>query len=240
MRSDVTTPGLGTWARAGLTLAAGVALWAAGATAAVAQEKVPRLARGVPVVVVPVQQVLPTPAGAWPGGAGSRREAIRQVNAEMDFAVGEATAADAWVSPGEVVRQAGRNPILDVDPNQLAYRGLLSERDSEKLYEPLQSQLRSLAALLDARIVALPLVAWYGPTSREEDGDTGGGSGDPSASAADGAAGLERARIRIALVDVRRGHVLWKGEVAGAKVPADSPGALATLAANVVAILTGS
>lgn len=216
---------------------------AAGLTAAVGpveaqdEERVPRIPSGVTLVVTPVQSVAPAPSGAWPGGADSRREALAAVNSEMDFAISEEPLARAWTPPGEVVEQAGRNPMLKVDPQQLAYRGLLAEDDDRpELYEPLHGQLRKLTALLDARLVALPMRVWYVEADTAAAGtEEAVGDGDARPSGRRG-----RAVMQIAVVDTRAGRVLWRGIVGGDPAPVDSGAALGTLASNLVRTLASS
>lgn len=220
--------------------AAGGLLAAASGVEAQDGERVPRIPSGVTLVVTPVQSVAPARSGAWPGGADSRREALAAVNSEVDFAISEEPMARAWTPPGEVVEQAGRNPMLDVDPQQLAYRGLLAtDEDRPELYEPLHGQLRKLTALLDARLVALPMRVWYvdadsaaAASGRADGGEEGEGR---PAGAEGGVQG--RAVVRLAVVDTRAGRVLWRGVVGGDPAPADSGAALGTLASNLVRTL---
>lgn len=209
-----------------------------------AQDKIPRIPSGVPLVVTPVQAILPTASGGFPGGTSSRSAALQAVNAEVDFAVSEEPRANKWASPSRVVRATDRNPMLDVDPRQLSSRGLTVDGGGRYLYEPLHGQLRSLAALLDARLVALPLVVWYRTAEEVEDEDSGGGD-DAGPDAADSPGATDgtprgRAMMRVVLIDARAGKVLWKGEVGGDRAPADSPAALATLAAQLVKMLSNS
>lgn len=220
---------------AGLT----VALAASGAGA---QERLPRIPSGITLVVAPAQSVVPTASGAWPGGAASRAAALETMNSELDFAISEEERARSWTPPAEVVEQVGRNPMLDVDPEQLAYRGLLAKKgeDDPELHAPLHGQLRKLTALLDARLVALPLRVWYAPADTAADTTAGAGDGPSDGDGAASAARREppgRAMVRIALVDTRAGRLLWTGDIGGAPASARSPEALATLAANVVRTL---
>lgn len=206
------------------------------------QDKAPRIPAGTPVVLAPVQSVRPAPGGSWPGGADSREAALEHINAEVDFAVSEEPMASAWASPGTVVDRADRNPMLKVRPRQLAYRGLLVESEPEFLYDPLHTQLRNLTALLDGRLVILPLAVWYESGPRTGAGGGAGGDAGRSAAPADstGPRVPGRAVMRVALVDARRGSVLWTGDVSGADAPPDSPATVATLAANLVDMLTQS
>lgn len=190
------------------------------------QETMPAVPGGSALAVLPVQTVRPTPGGAWPGGASSHRAAVEAMNAELDFAIQEDEEVTGWTSPGELVRQAGRNPLLGVDPGHLSFRGLEDE-DVERLPDALHGQLRSLGALVDARMAVLPLQLWY-----EAGDDDDGEGGDEAATG--------RARLRFAVVDVRGGRILWTGEVQGARAAVDSPAALATLATRFVRALRAS
>lgn len=226
--------------RAAATIAAVAGLLAAaGSVRAQPEDAVPRVPSGVNLVLAPVQSVAPTPSGAWPGGAGSRQDALAALNSEVDFAVSEEPLARNWTPPGEVVEQVRRNPLLDVDPEHLSYRGLLADRDEEELYSPLHGQVRRLSALLGARLVVVPLRVWYAPSDTalagREDGEL------PRVVAGDRRVTMGgRAVARVALIDARAGRVLWKGEVASDPAPGDSPALLATLAANLVDTLIPS
>ncbi|MDT8435814.1 MAG: hypothetical protein RRA92_03570 [Gemmatimonadota bacterium] len=209
---------------------------------AVAQESVmPRFPYGTPVVVVPAQSVAatsPAAAVAAAGGGVSGEELLRTLDAELAFALGERRGAGSWALPEAVVRRAERNPTLRLDPRHLAYQGLLVEPDRrDQLYEPLHGELRVLAALFDTRYVVLPVRlrlerdtasagAAGGPGGPDGEGD---GEGDGKA---DGETPW-RARLLLALIDIRRSAVLWHGEVAGDPAPAGSPALLASLAARV-------
>lgn len=204
------------------------------------KDAVPRFPAGVPVVVLPVQAALPTPGGAWPAGLPAEEEVLAALDAELTFALGERREAARWAAPEQVVRRAGRNPLLGVDPRRVAYQGLL-EPIKGQLYEPLHGQLRALAALFDARFVVLPMAVGEG-VAPPPDGTVGAcgetGSGEP---AEDGEPCPRRrhATLLLAVVDVRRSQVLWHGEIVGDPAPAGSPGVLASLAQRVAGTLTG-
>ncbi len=224
--------------------AVGGLLAAAGGVEAQDDERVPRIPSGVTLVVAPVQSVAPAPSGAWPGGADSRREALAAMNSEVDFAISEEPMARAWTPPGDVVEQTGRNPMLDVDPEQLAYRAVLAaDDDRPELNEPLHGQLRKLTALLDARLVALPMRVWYvdADSAAVVSGEAGDGEdGDDEGADDDSASGEGRAVVQLAVVDTRAGRVLWRGIIGGDPAPVDSGAALGTLASNLVRTLVSS
>ena len=206
------------------------ALLATGATlppCLAAQEAAPRLPFGVPAVVLPVQRAVPGPGGAWPAGSRSEEEAARALDAELAFALGERRGAEAWALPEAVRRRVARNPTIGVDPDRLAYQGLLAAPDRwEQIYEPLHGQLRTLAALFGTRYVVLPLALSVSPP---EPGIAGCKS-----------EGAERGELLLALIDIRRSAVLWHGTITGRPACLDSGALLALLAARVAAEITDS
>lgn len=184
--------------------------WLAGAMPIAAQEHdeaVPTIPAGVPAVFLPVQATRPTAGGAWLGGMRTEREVRELLGAELAFAFGEEEGAESWAMPDDITARLDRNPMIKVDPERLAYHGLLNKPErNAQIYEPLHTQLRQLAALFDARIVVLPLLVWYRQPTEEE------------REAARGEAGAEawgRAVMLTAVIDVRRSAVLWHGFIEG-------------------------
>lgn len=194
-------------------------------TGAVAQDdtRVPTIPAGVPAVFLPVQETRPTAGGAWLAGSTTDREAVELLDAELEFAFGEERGAESWALPVDVRQRLDRNPMIKIDPARLAYHGLLAPpKDHQQIYEPLHSQLRQIAALFDARIVVLPLVAYYSPPTDEERLQAEeAGVEDP---------GVGRAVLLVAVIDIRRSDVLWHGLIRGDRAEAVSRGALTTLA----------
>lgn len=189
-------------------------------TPASAQVAYPSLPGGIPVVVLPLQAVRPTADGAWPGGEVSSAETREALDAELQFALSEFPRASAWLGPREIVRRAGRNPTLGVDPRQLAHRGLLAPKLPKRLSEPFHGQLRTLTAITDSRYAVLPLELRYEPAD---------------SSAGEGAEAAGHAVLRVAVLDSRTSRVLWRGEIRGAGAPPRTPGLLADLAARTLA-----
>lgn len=211
---------------AALCVGAGLA-----ATAAEGQQAVPSLAIGVPVTILPLQNAVPAPSGAWPGGARSLQATVDAFDAEVDFALSEKRSTQTWTGPGKVVKAAARNPLLNVDPERLAYEGLDATGSyglKGILYEPLQGQLRNLTALLGTRLVVLPMRLSY--LVPAEKGDSGGSDRPPVAAPG-------QVAVRLAIVDTRAGQVMWRGWVTGPPSKADAAGALAGLAGRLVAWL---
>ncbi len=224
----------GRTALAGATCA-GIAL-AAAAGGASAQEVAPRVPAGVELAILPVQDVSPAPSGAWPGGASSRADALDRMNAELDFALSSSENASGWPGPRELTRMVERNPMIDAHPHRLAVAQLAAVEPGEgRLGGTIHRQLRRLSALAGVRIVAIPLrLAWHPPGQAGEDGGDAAGADSAGASAE----GPGRPVLELALVDTRTARLLWLGEVPGAAGPPGASGALATLAANLVGLLS--
>jgi len=217
---------------AGLLLAALVTL--VGASPAAAQDALPRFPFGTPVAFVPVQSVQPLPGGGWPGGEPGEEETLRAMDAELTFAFDGRRGAEGWALPDDVVRRVQRNPMLRLDPRRLAYQGLLDEPDRrDQIYEPLHSELRAISALFDTRYVVLPIALRAGPA--DADAEESGVESEAGPSVAEA-----RARLLIALIDIRSSTVVWHGEIEGLPALPASPALLATLAERVAALVAPS
>lgn len=202
--------------------------------AAAGQEALPRFPFGVPAIVLPVQSSEPTPGGSWPGRVSSEEDALRTMDAELEFALEERRGAEGWALPSDLRRSVQRNPTIRVDPDRVAYQGLLAAPDRrEQIYEPLHGELRALAALNGTRFVVLPLRLRLVPA-----GEPAAGTPRP-APCGDGSAPV-RAELLLALIDIRRSAVLWHGTVDGGAGCPDSGGLLASLAASVARRITES
>lgn len=196
---------------------------------------VPSLPGGVPVVLLPVQSAVPLPSGAWPAGASSRGALLEQVNAEIQFAFEElGPGAADWRTPQEIVDLAARNPTLNVEPRQVAASLLQGTVKGDRVPAPLHGQLRRISALFDTRYMMIPLTLGWEPDSTAT---ASAGDSTPAPDSAAGPGGPEarttgRAALDMALVDIRRGLVMWRGTLYGERAPRDSPALLATLAAR--------
>lgn len=209
-----------------------------------AQDTAPRLPFGSAAVVLPVQSALPTPGGSWPGHAATEEASLRAMDAELAFALAERRAARDWALPENLRRRVARNPTLAVDPDRVAYQGLLQEPDRrEQIYEPLHGELRTLAALSGTRFVVLPLRLRLAPAAEMADAAgspaTASDALDVPAACAEGAS-RRRPELLLALIDIRRSLVLWHGTVQGRPGCPESGGLLAELAATVALQLTES
>lgn len=234
MRRDEETVDGGSRPRRAATWAARAALGAVlvvSASSAAAQERRPAVGYGVPLLVVPVQSVSPAPGGMLPGGPASPAEARSRATAELDFAVRESDGTESWVGPARITEQAAENPLLKADPVRLPVGGLERvEVGKGRVPDPLHGQLRSLAALTEARLVLVPTRLSYQTPADS----VGAGSGEDGKEAAEPIPEPGRAVIHATLLDIRAGRVLWRGQVHGAAAPVGSPAAVATAVSNLV------
>ncbi|MBK5097352.1 MAG: hypothetical protein JJE01_06190 [Gemmatimonadetes bacterium] len=204
---------------------------------------VPRFPFGTPVVFVPVQSVQPLEEGGWPGGAVGEEDALRAMDAELEFVLAESRGGADWALPSTVIRRVDRNPILRIDPTRLAYQGLLEKPVKRKqIYEPLHSELRLLSALFDTRYVILPIALFVelDPPELEDEDAEPDSTEAPEAAAPDPddpavTPDRYRAHLLLAMIDIRMSSIVWWGEIVSDQGAEDSPALLASLAENVAA-----
>lgn len=162
---------------------------------------------GRTVLVLPVQHVESTGSG-WIGGARSARDAARQADAEIAFALEEHEGRASWVLPARQAEMLRRRPSIEVDPYALSTDEVRNEGlDLRRVHDPLYGEIRALAALFDTRYAVWPIEVVL-----EREG------------------GRSRVAIRTLLLDTRGGDVLWQGFLYGGSEAPESPGALASAA----------
>lgn len=164
---------------------------------------------GQTVLVLPVQHVEATAAG-WIGDARSAREAARQADAEIQFALSEEAGRATWVLPEQQVRMLRRRPSITVDPYTLSTDEVRDEGGRlRRIHDPLYGEVRALAALFDTRLAVWPLEIVRLDVESEAEASVVG--------------------IRTLLLDARGGDVLWQGLIEGG-VEGTGPAALASAA----------
>lgn len=154
-----------------------------------------------PLLVLPVRYVtFPDTGrlGPWLGSVTAYRTALDD---EIAFALGERGLRGRWTFAPDVERAARRGAGTMPDPRELDARQLRrgARTDAWQLGEPLATQLRSLVALTEARLVLYPVELVLAA-------DTGGTT----------------ATLHAVLVDARRSQVAWSGDVV-ARAPAGAP-----------------
>ena len=164
---------------------------------------------GQRVLVLPVQYVRRS-EGPWIGGARNEREAARQAEREIAFALREEAGRSTWILPEQQVAVLERRPMIDVDPYSLsAERARRGGGDFDFVRDPLYGELRPLVALFESRLILWPIEVYY---EEDEVSDTG------------------RVVIRTLVIDGRSGAVLYQGQVRGEDYPKTSPAAMASAA----------
>jgi len=128
---------------------------------------------------------------------------------------------DAWVWADAARRSVARSAGMVPDLRRLNVDALLGARSGDQLpiAAPLAAQLRTVAALHDARYVLYPLMVTLAPATSDPRGPT-------------------QASLRLALVDVRVATVEWAGTVVSEPVARPGPtpaAAVATRLADLVA-----
>jgi hypothetical protein len=203
---------------------------AAPSPAAAQGNAMPHFPNGTTVILVPVQSTLPLQDGSWPGMSRTEEDALRAMDAELEFAFGERRAAEDWVLPSDLRHAMERNPSLDVNPDRVAYSPLLVPIEDRKyIPEPLHTELRTLAALFDTRYVVVPIRL----TVETEPVDAARTGSEVAYAGGDAVAPAYRAHLLTALIDIRRSAVMWLGEFDGDPGASESGSLLATLANRV-------
>jgi hypothetical protein len=150
------------------------------------------------IIVAPFQALrLPAEVG-WPA-----MPAPRPTLAKLDSVIADTLRArvanQGWIYADGVIKAAANNPTYATDPRALAVNPLRSPalKLGDRLPEPLASQLRTLIAFHDARLVLLPLDLTFDPV----------------------AGGLGRPTVHLVLVDPRSSVVRWIGKLTGPDSP---------------------
>jgi hypothetical protein len=166
---------------------------------------------GQNIVIAPVQSLRVTSDIGW-----SAMPAPRAVLSRLDSAIADTlrvrVANQAWVYADGVVKSAANNPTYATDPRALAVNPLRAPalKLGDRLPEPLASQLRTMIAFHDVRLVLLPIDVTITRTT--------GANAQPV--------------MHLVLVDPRSSVVRWIGRIIGPESPDFTPSIYATLAAH--------
>lgn len=166
---------------------------------------------GQNIIIAPVQSLRLAGDIGWP-----ENPAPRPTLARLDSVFADTLRArvgnQQWVFADGVIRAAANNPTYATDPRALAVNPLRSSglKIGDRLSEPLASQVRTMIALQDARLVLIPVDLTVERIS----------------------AGIGRPMVRLVLVDPRSSVVRWIGRVVGADSPAFTPEISVSLASR--------
>ena len=164
---------------------------------------------GQNIIVVPVQALRVPAEVGWTAMPASR-PTLAHLDSVFADTLTERVGNRGWVYADAVVKAAANNPTYATDPHGFAVNPLRAAtlKVDDRLPEPLASQLRTMIALHDARLVLIPTDVTVERTTD----------------------GLGRPVVRLVLVDPRTSLVRWIGRVTGNDSPAFTPDIFGTLA----------
>jgi hypothetical protein len=141
-------------------------------------------------------------------------ELIKSMDADLTTALREREIGRTWVFGDALARSHATNPTYATDPRALAVDPLRapSLQRGGRLAEPLASQLRTMIALHNGRMVLIPVDLAIEP----EAGATGG-----------------RGVLRLVLVDPRLSVIQWYQDIRGDTAPTYGPAVTASIASRI-------
>lgn len=167
---------------------------------------------GQVMLIAPTQSIKVAPELAW---TGLPRTA--DILAALDRAVSDSLRARVgdpqWVYPNALLESAQNNPTYATDPRALSVQPLKASKlvIAQRLPEPLASQLRTMLALHDGRLILIPVELRFERT----------------------ATGVAHPALRLVLVDPRLSEIKWFGDVAGLDSPTFSNAFTAQIAGRI-------
>jgi len=167
---------------------------------------------GQALLVTPVQTLRMAPELGW---TGLPRTAglLAALDSALTDSLRDRVRNPQWAFSEALIASAKANPTYASDPHLLSIQPLRSPKleVGQRLAEPLASQLRTMLALHEGRLVLIPVELRFERA--------------PS--------GMARAVLHLVLVDPRRSDVTWFGDVVGAELQAFTPNFIAPLASRV-------
>ena len=152
------------------------------------------------LVIAPVQRLRISTEVGWSGP--SSRTLLAQLDSALAAELKARDIGRNWVLATALVQSAARNPTYAADPKNLGVEPLRAALPTvgSRLPEPLATQVRTMVALHEARIVLLPVEL---RVDRVE-------------------GGADRALLRLVLADARTTEVRWASDLR--LDPANAPG----------------
>jgi hypothetical protein len=173
---------------------------------------------GQQLIIAPVQSVRPAPELEWT--VPSPRATISALDSVLaDTLRARLGNVNSWIFADGLVKAAANNPTYATDPRALTVLSLRSPalKVDDRLVEPLATQLRTMIALQEARMVLIPVELRFDRTP----------------------AGLGRPMVRLVLVDPRASVVRWIAEVPGTDQVSFTPSYSASLATRFADLFAG-
>jgi len=146
---------------------------------------------GQEVCVYPLTLVVSEESLNWAELLQPRREALDRADSLIATFLTERAPEVAWVLPPDLRRAAGRAPGMLANPDQIGTALLRSPM--ERVPDPLRSQLRTLTGMAGGRHALIPASLVFRSDS----------------------AGMGRAELSFAIVDVRTAAVQWRTIASG-------------------------
>ena len=149
---------------------------------------------GQPLLIAPVQSIRIAPELGW-----TSLPRTVDILASLDRALTDSLHARVgnpqWVYADALIQSAKNNPTYATDPHGLSVQALRvpSLQVAQRLSEPLATQVRTMLALHDGRLVLIPVELRFDRT----------------------AAGVAHPVLRLVMVDPRLSTVQWIGDVVG-------------------------
>ena len=173
---------------------------------------------GQRVVLAPVYRVREGDAMGWAAQIPRSRELLRALDSAIVGELAQRGLEKQWVYPQDLARSMRASPTYAIDPYALAVEPLRSPNVAQggKIGDPLVTQLRTIVALHDSRMVLLPVELRF---DRDKSGQ-----------------GI--AVLRAVLVDGRIGDVRWVGEASSEPSPTFSRAVLSNLASHFADLIT--
>jgi hypothetical protein len=173
---------------------------------------------GQRVVLAPVYRVREGDAMGWAAQIPRSREFLRALDSAIAGELAQRGLEKQWVYPPDLARSVRASPTYAVDPYALAVEPLRTTgvAPGGKIGDPLATQLRTIIAMQDSRMVLLPVELRF---DRDKSGQ-----------------GI--AVLRAVLVDARIGDVRWVGEASSDPSPVFSRALLPSIASHFADLIT--
>jgi len=173
---------------------------------------------GQRIVLTPVYRIREGDAMGWAAQIPRSREFLRALDTAIAGELAQRGLEKQWVYPADLARSTRASPTYTVDPNALAVEPLRNPGLAQggKIGDPLATQLRTIIAMHDSRMVLLPVELRF---DRDKSGQ-----------------GI--AVLRAVLVDARIGDIRWVGEASSDPSPTFSRALLASVASHFADLIT--
>jgi hypothetical protein len=173
---------------------------------------------GQRVVLAPVYRIREGDAMGWAAQIPRSRDLLRALDSAIAGELAQRGLEKQWVYPPDLARSMRASPTYAIDPYALAVEPLRSTNVAQggKIGDPLVTQLRTIVALHDSRMVLLPVELRF---DRDKSGQ-----------------GI--AVLRAVLVDARIGDIRWVGEASSDPAPTFSRALISNVAGHFADLIT--